>query len=440
MSGRAGPIVAWGLWDWGSAAFNVVVTTFVFTVYLTGSAFGPDASVDALLGWTLAGAGALVALLAPITGQRADTSGHRTRLLGVNTFLVVGLTLAMFFVRPAPEFLPLGLLLLAAATVCFEFAGVQYNALLPRVSTPATVGKVSGFGWGMGYVGGIALLLIAFFTLLEPAVGLFGVSDEDGLDVRATMLLAGLWFAIFSIPALLTLRDRAGPARAPGPRRVGLIESYRRLGRHVVTLWRETPNTVRFLIASAVFRDGLVGVFTFGGVLASSVFGFSRREVLVFAIVINVVAGISTVLVGVLDDRLGPKPVIVASLVGVLVSGGVLFVLRDAGAWVFWAAGLTLGLFVGPAQSASRTFLTRLIPAGHEGEVFGLYATTGRAVSFLAPAAFAGFVALGGAPAFGILGLLLVVAVGLALVLWVPAPGSSRAGSPANVERGTPDT
>jgi len=145
-----------------------------------------------------------------------------------------------------------------------------------------------------------------------------------------------------------------------------------------------------------------------------------------FAIAANIVAGVSTIAVGALDDRVGAKPVIVTALVGLVISASLIFVLHDAGKLVFWIAGLALCLFVGPAQSASRTFLGRLIPPGREGEIFGLYATTGRAVSFLAPTAFALFISIGGAPQFGILGIVLVLALGLALFIPVRSTPANR--------------
>src|SRR6478735_9604715 len=202
-------VVAWAFWDWGSAAFNAVVTTFVFTIYLTSPSFGPENTVEPQLAWALAIAGLAVAVFAPISGQRGDLSGHRKRWLAVNTALVVALMLAMFFVEPAPEYLPLGIALVAVGSVCFEFASVNYNAMLAQISTPATVGKVSGFGWGMGYVGGIALLVFLYLGFIQPEVGLFGVGSEDGLDVRVAMLIAGLWFGAFAIPVLLTVPGNA---------------------------------------------------------------------------------------------------------------------------------------------------------------------------------------------------------------------------------------
>lgn len=415
-----GRVVAWAFWDWGSAAFNAVVTTFVFTVYITGSAFGDKDVISAQLGWALAIAGFLIAALAPVTGQRSDTSGRRKFWLGVNTFIVVALTAAMFFVEASPSFLLLGLVLVAAGNVFFEFAGVNYNAMLGQVSTPRTIGKVSGFGWGMGYLGGIVLLLIVYFGFIKPEVGLFGVTGENGLAVRVTMLIAAAWFGLFALPVLLRVPEYRS-AQAARREKVGFLRSYVVLGQDIARLWQTSRQTVYFLIASAVFRDGLAGVFTFGGVLAASVFGFSPGEVIIFAIAANVVAGIATIISGSLDDRLGAKPVIVTALIGLIVCGGLVFFLHDGGQIVFWTAGLALCLFVGPAQSASRTFLARLIPAGREGEVFGLYATTGRAASFLAPTAFALMVTVFGATYWGILGIVLVLFVGLLLLLPVVA-------------------
>ncbi|TYL55967.1 MFS transporter [Nocardioides sp. BGMRC 2183] len=423
------PVYAWGLWDWGSAAFNAVITTFVFSVYITSDSFGDGASSK--LGWALAGAGVLVALFAPLTGQRADRSGRRGFWLGVNTLLVIVASAGMFFVQPDESYLWLGLLLLAAGNVFFEFASVNYNAMLSDVSTRATVGRVSGLGWGLGYIGGIVLLLIVYFGLISPEVGLFGVSDEDAMDVRVTMLLCALWTAIFSIPVLLTLRDGDRPARGDRTR-IGVLASYKLLFASIADLWRSDRSTVWFLLASAVFRDGLAGVFTFGAVIAANVFGFTDGGVIIFGIAANVVAGLATIGFGFLDDALGAKRVIVISLVSMVIAGVVIFFLHDGGTGVFWAFGLLLCIFVGPAQSASRSYLWRLIPPGREGQVFGLYATTGRAVSFMAPAAFAGAIWLGAAITgvtdtddaeyFGILGIIAVVLLGLTLLVTLVKP------------------
>lgn len=440
------PVTAWALWDWGSAAFNAVITTFVFTRWLTSDAFvepavaaeGGDALDAALaehstwLGWGLTAAGVLIALLAPMSGTRADGSGRRRRGLAVQTAITVALCASMAFVRPDPDSLTanlvLGIALLATANLTFELASVHYNAMLPRVATPATLGRISGIGWGAGYVGGIVLLLVLFVGFINPEVGWFGVTGEDGANIRVAVLVSALWFGAFAIPVLLAVPDPPD-AGTGARRRPGILESYRKIVTDVRDLWRTSRSTVLFLLSSAVYRDGLAGVFTFGAVIASGTFGFSASEVVVFAIAANVVAGISTVLAGLLDDRVGPRALIIGSLTGLVLAGVATFLLSGLGTSAFWVCGLLLCLFVGPAQSASRSLLTRVAPPGRESQIFGLYATTGRAASFLAPLAFSTFVAVSGSQRWGILGLVLVIALGLAALLPLRLPAARVRGA-----------
>ena len=417
---RKRTVLAWSLWDWGSAAFNAVVTTFVFSVYITQPAFGPEHQVTAQLGTALLVAGIIVALLAPIAGQLSDAAGKRKLWLGVNTLVVVAATMLLVLVAPEPNFLMLGLVLLAIGNVAFEFASVSYNAMLSQVSTNANVGRVSGFGWGMGYLGGIVLLALLLVGFVFPDPGWFGVTHEGGWNIRIAMVVSAAWFALSAIPVFFAVPEIGeDPTRTPGVR--GIVTAYATLGRSIANLWRTARQTLFFLVASAVFRDGLAGVFTFGGVIAARSFGFDNTTVIIFAIVANVVAGIATITAGFIEDRAGAKAIMVWSILLMVASALLVFILAPLGTWVFWVFGLVLCIFVGPVQSASRTFLTRLIPEGREGEIFGLYATTGRAVSFLAPAAFTLAVTLGGAAIFGILGIALVLLVGL--VLLVPVRG-----------------
>jgi UMF1 family MFS transporter len=425
-----GQVAAWAAWDWGSAAFNAVVTTFVFTVFLTSGAFvepgADEAATKALhsqwLGWGLAAAGLLVALTAPALGTLADAGGRRRPLLAVTSGVVGASVLALWFVEPVEggmtQAVLLGIVLLAVGTIAFEIASVAYNALLLQISGPRTIGRISGIGWGAGYVGGIMLLLVLYVGFIQPDVGWFGVTSEGGLDVRVSMLVAGAWFLVFAVPVLLFVPDHRRPGAPPA--RVGVAGAYRAVGAPVAQLWRERRSTLRFLVASAVFRDGLTGVFTFGGVLAAGTFGFSPGDVIVFAIAANVVAGASTIASGWLDDRYGPRRLVTVALVVLVLSGSAVFFLHDAGKNAFWVAGLVLSACVGPAQSASRGLLARLAEPGRETELFGLYATTGRAATFLAPAAFALAIALGGGQEqyWGVLGIVAVLLVGL--VLFVP--------------------
>lgn len=435
---------AWALWDWGSASFNAVVTTFVFSTYLASGLFvdplivaaaGNDDRNPALMlakaenatiiSGALTIAGILVALLAPILGQRSDGSGRRKLWLGINTGLVVLAMAAMFFVAPVPSYIYVGAALLAFGNVFFEFASVNYNAMIVQVSTPKTVGRVSGFGWGMGYVGGIVLLIILLVLFIQSfgsptGNGLLNVpfgSVGGSLDIRFAILVSALWFAIFALPVLLRVPEIPPRSRT---NRVSFLGSYRQLFQTIAALARRSPHVLMFLLASAVFRDGLAAVFTFGAIIAAQVFGFTASEVIYFAVAANVVAGVGTFIGGWLDDRVGSKAIIVFSLCGLVVAGTAVLVI-GSGKSGFWVAGLALCLFVGPVQSSSRSFLARITPPGREGEIFGLYATTGRAVSFLAPALFGLFVGLTGDTRFGIVGIVIVLLLGLALMIPVRA-------------------
>jgi MFS transporter, UMF1 family len=414
-----GRVLSWGLWDWGSAAYNAVILTFVFSVYLTG-AVGADLpgtiSANTWFSWSLGIAGFFVAVLAPITGQRADAGGRRKLSLGIWTALTIATMAGLFFVQDDYQYLFLGLGLLALGSIFFEFASVSYNAMLRQVSTPHTIGRVSAFGWSLGYFGGIVLLLVCYVGFIAPDVGWFGVTSEQGLNIRVVALFAALWFTAFALPVMFAVPEITG---APRTRRVGFLASYRVLFRDLRELFRTDRHTVYFLGASALFRDGLNAVFAFGAVLAVTVYGINEADVLIFGVAANVVSAVGALVAGRFDDRLGPKIVIVVSLIGMLVSGGILLFL--SGPTAFWVFGLLLTLFVGPAQSSSRTFLARLAPPGREGQLFGLYATTGRAVSFLAPTLFGFFILVFGTDRAGIVGILLVLGLGL-LALWPVRP------------------
>ncbi len=422
-------MLAWGMWDWGTQPFNTVITTFVFSVYLTSESFGATNTTSTALAISTALAGLFVALLAPVLGQNSDRSGRTVSHLRVQTWLLAGLSASLFFVVPEPGFLWVGLGLLAVGSVVSEIAGVNYNSTIDQVATTRTVGRVSGFGWGMGYLGGIIVLLLIYFAFIQPDVGLFGVTSANGLDIRVSMVVCGVWTLLFTIPAFLLLKDRPRE-RTP---RVGVAQSYRLVWRSIRGLWAVSRHTVYFLLASALFRDGLAGVFAFGAILAAGTFGLTAGDVIIFGAAANIVAGVATMGFGLLDDRLGPKRVILISLGALVVLGILIFVLHDGGKAVFWPLGLLMTVFVGPAQAASRSFLARLVPEGKGGEIFGLYATTGRVVSFLSPLLFGVFIAVGAAVTgqentqyWGILGIVVILAAGFAVMIPVKEHGEHR--------------
>ncbi|MGP6174571.1 MFS transporter [Corynebacterium sp. A21] len=425
-------VTAWGLWDWGSAALNAVLITFIFSVYLTdsvGQNIGETVNILGLditatpaqwYGWAMGAAGVGVALLAPVMGQRSDIRGTRKRGVALWTMITVVLMAMLVSIRnDDASYFWLGITILAVASVTFELAEVNYFAMLKQVSTPENVGRVSGFGWSMGYFGGIVLLLACFLGFVSGSGetrGVLGLPAEGGFNIRMVALFAAVWFFVFALPVFF----RVPEIPPSGEKSLGIIGSYRKLFSDLAELWREDRNAVFFLISSAVFRDGLAGVFTFGAILAVLVYGLSPGDVLLFGVAANVFSAIGAVLGGWLDDRIGPKPVILGSLGLMIIAAAVLYFVE--GPTMFWIFGLMLCIFVGPAQSASRTFLSRIAPEGRDGQMFGLYATTGRSVSWMTPLVFGWFVGWFGDDRAGIIGIGVVLAVGALLLLGVRKP------------------
>jgi MFS transporter, UMF1 family len=423
-------VLAWALWDCGSTGLAAIVVTFVFSVYLTGSVGKgmPGGTPPASwLGRALAVAGFTIAALAPVIGVWVEEPRRRRTVLTILTGFAVVLTGAMSLIRDRPEYLWPGLALLAATAACGDLASVPYNAMLRQLSTPATSGRISGFGWASGYVGSVVLLVVVYLGFISgkgDTRGLLHLSTADGVNVRAAMLLASGWFAAFALPLLLTAHRLPSLTEVTAPM-AGLLGGYRRLWSDLAAEWRRDRNLVYFLLASAVFRDGLAGVFTFGAVLGVNVYRVSSANVLIFGMAASVVAALGAVLGGLFDDRIGSKPVIVGSLA--LIVALALTLMALSGPRAFWICGLLLCLFIGPVQSSSRTLLLRMSSHGKEGVAFGLYTMTGRAVSFLAPWLFSVFVDVFHAVRAGMGGLCLVMGVGLLGMLMVRAPRRSLA-------------
>lgn len=424
--GRA-RVLAWALWDCGATGLNAIVITFVFSVYLTGSV-GADLPGDTTpaswLGRAMTIAGLAVAVLAPATGIWVDAPVRRRRVLALTTGAAVVLTAAMSLIRDDHRYLMPGLILLACAAACNEIATVPYNAMLRQLSTRETSGRISGLGLAMGYTGSVVLLLLAYVGFIAgdgDTRGLLGIPIEDGQNVRAVMLLTAVWFMLFALPMFVII-PRV-PATGPIDR-VGFFGAYRKLWAEIRGEWQRDRNVVYYLVASAVFRDGLAGVFAFGAVLGVNVYGISEADVLLFGISACVIAAVGALTGGMLDDRVGSKPIIVGSLICLIAVGLSLLVL--SGPVAFWVCGLLLCLFIGPTLSSARTLMLRITPDGKEGVAFGLYTTVGRAASFLAPWLFFTFIDVFGTDRAGMGGLCVVLALGLVGMLAVRTPSAAR--------------
>ncbi|MEH3129628.1 MAG: MFS transporter [Mycolicibacterium neoaurum] len=417
---RRSQVRSWVLYDCGATSVNAIVVTFVFSVYLTnavGDGLPGETSPSSWLGRALTVAGLIVALLAPITGVWVDAPHRRRRALALLTGAVVVLVAGMSFIGTNYSYLWAGLALLAITAACNDLATVPYNAMLSQLSTPATSGRISGAGLAVGYGGSVGLLLIIYALFISGDGGLLGLPTDDGQNVRAAMLLTAAWFLVFALP--LVLKGPNPPADA-AHRPIGIIASYRKLWHEVRSEWRRDRNVVYYLVASAVFRDGLTGVFTFGAVLGVNVYGISPASVLLFGVCACLVAALGAVVGGLLDDRFGAKPVILGALSLMIIVGLTLMTL--SGQLAFWVCGLLLCLFIGPTLSAARTQMLRMSTAGKEGVAFGLYMTTGRAAAPLAPWLFFLFIDAFGTDRAGMGGLCAVLGLGLILMLGVKTP------------------
>ena len=357
-----------------------MVVTFVFATYFV-RAVAPD-PVSGTAAWAGAqtAAGIAIALAAAPLGAIADRGGHGRLFLGLCVAVLSAACAALWFVRPHAGDSALALGLVAAATIAFEIGFVFYNAMLPRLAPPGRVGRVSGLGWAMGYAGGIVCLGLCLVVLIDPHPPLFGLDAASAQPVRATALFAALWIAVFSVPVLVL---RPAPAHRPGWR-VALRDG---LGALLASLRHAaTDRTLRrFLIARMLYTDGLATLFAFGGIFAAGTFHMGARAVLELGIALNVTAGIGAAGFGLVQDRLGEKRTVLIAVGALAVLGAA--VLAARGAAMFWACALLLGLFVGPAQSASRALMARLAPAGHRAASFGLFAFSGRVTGFVGPAA-----------------------------------------------------
>jgi len=358
-------VAAWCFYDWANSAFTTMVVTFVYATYFTKT-FAADENLGTEL-WSkgIVVSAILIALLSPVLGTLADRGGARRRALMLATLVCVVATAALTFVAPGGNnsvLLALGIFVVA--NVAFEVGMVFYNAFLPAIVPQERIGRVSGYGWALGYVGGLLALVVGLvgFVGLGDMSPLLPLSTEQGFNIRATNLLVAGWFLVFSIPAFIYLKD--GPATSPGLDIRGAFAEVANTFRQI----RHYREIVKFLLARLIYNDGLVTIFAFGAIYAAGTFGMSFGEVMIFGIALNVAAGAGALLFGFVDDKVGGKTTIMVSLVALSIAT-VISVLAPTR----------------PNQSASRSLMGRFVPEKHQAEFFGFFAFSGKATAFMGP-------------------------------------------------------
>jgi UMF1 family MFS transporter len=415
-------LLAWCFFDWANSGFPTVITTFVFAAYFA-QAVAPDAvRGQALWGHALSIGGLVVAVASPLLGAVADRAGARKPWLAAFSLLCLGATALLWTVEPEPSWAFRGLVLMTLATIAFELTMVFYNAMLPDLVPERLIGRLSGWGWGLGYFGGLACLALCLVLFVQADPPPFGLDKERLEHVRVVGPVVALWFALFSLPLFLLVPDRPpSGVRVADAMRQGAREfraTLRRLGQH--------GPIARFLLASLLYLNGLQTLFAFGGIYAAGEFGMSTAEIIQFGIALNVTAGAGAFLFGFVDDRIGARATIFIALAGVIIPGAGILLVRDTG-W-FWALALLLGTFLGPAQAAGRSMMARMAPQGLEAEMFGLYALAGKATNFLGPLVLSLATLATGSQRWGMSTILVFLVAGFLILMTVRPPARSPDG------------
>ena len=434
------------LFDWAAQPFFTVITTFIFGPYLVSRLAQDPAAGQAAWSYTLTLSGIVIALLAPVMGSIADASGARKPWIAAFATIKILSLAALWYAAPGSSLL-FAIAMIVLATVAAEFSIVFNDSMMPRLVSPADTGRISNIAWGLGYLGGM-IVLVAVVALIaaNPATGktaigiapLFGLDPATGEDARITGPISALWYLVFILPMFFFTPDE----KKGLPIAAAVSAGFADLSVALRDL-RKKPGILRFLIARMIYQDGVNGLLALGGTFAAGMFAWQTFELGIYGIMLNVVAIGGCLFASRLDRRLGSKAVVVISLVCLTVAtlgivstgpGFTLFGLvplstADSGALFATAAekayilyGLLIGIAFGPVQASARSYLAQSIHPDEAGRYFGLYALSGRATSFLAPLSVALVTTATGSARIGMMALIAFLSAGLLLLLRTPYP------------------
>lgn len=368
------------MYDFANSAYTTLIVTFIYSIYFV-SAIAPDKIYGTALwsrGVTLTAL--LTAFLSPVLGALADHGNAQKTFLFISTVIGAAGSAMLWFVNPGQVYQALFWFVLS--NLAFEIGMVFYNAFLPNISSEKNIGRISGIGWGVGYIGGLLAMFVAMVGFINPEVPWFGLSRESGANIRATCILVALWYGLFSIPLFTLVKSKScnqiknnGKAAIVRAAFADLKDTFKDI--------RSYREIVKLLIARMIYNDGLVTIFAFGGIYAAGTFGFSFKEIMIFGIVLNVAAGTGALIMGIFDDKLGGKTTIMIS--NIILTLAVVLAVCAPGKAMFWAAGVLVGFFAGPNQSASRSLLSRFVPREKENQFFGFFAFSGKLTAFFGP-------------------------------------------------------
>ena len=454
---KVGPagIAGWLLFDWASQPFWTLITTFVFAPYFAAAVAPTPELGQAWWGYATGFAGLFIAFMSPILGSIADATGPRKPWIILFSLMLVAGSSTLWIAAPgATDTVIWVLVAFAIATIGAEFGIVFTNAMMPDLVDEDRLGRLSGNGWAIGYVGGlVALIAVLGLMSASPETGktlpgldpIFGLDAEAREGDRISGPFSALWYVIFVIPLFLFTPDT--PRKRSIASAVG--HGFSDLKATLISLF-DHSNVLVFLIARMFYQDALVALFAFGGIYAAGVLGWSIIEVGIFGILLSITGTFGSWIGGLLDDRLGPKTVVSWSLgllllccIGVVsTSRDQIFFLIDvapraAGDPMFSAApdivylilGGLIGAGAGPMQAASRTLLVKLAPRDRMTQYFGLYALTGKVTSFVGPLSVGIVTQLSNSQRIGIIPMIALFGIGLVLLTRVRVERATEAGN-----------
>jgi len=430
--------LGWAMYDWAAQPFFTIIFTFIFGPYFVSQVVGDPVAGQALWGDTQTIAGLIMAFMAPVLGSLADATGPRKPwVIGFSTLCILA-CFGLWFAVPGADSATLAFVIacVVIGVIGVEFSIVFNNAMLPNLASGERIGRLSGFGWAMGYVGGlIALVIMLIVTGQLPGIPGPGFADP-ATPSRLAGPFSGLWFLVFLIPFLIWTPDTP---KIVDSRVEAVKKALRELRRTIGTL-PQRPNIFRFLIARMIYYDGLNAIFAFGGIYVAAQFGWGLLELGLFGIIALATGIPGSLMGGWLDDRIGSKATLFLSVGGLIVvvvgllsvgDGHVFFFVPmdfptpDDGLFASSAelvvVGLTalLGIVAGPAQAASRSMVTRLAPPDQMGQYFGLFSLSGKVTSFVAPFAIARVTEASESSRIGVSVILVFLVVGLAILTGV---------------------
>lgn len=450
---------AWGMFDWANQPFFTVITTFIFAPYFT-NVMAPDPTAgQAAWGYVQALAGLAVALASPLLGAMADRSGPRKPYMLVFQALTAAGCLALWWALPGQvSAFWLAAVALTVATIGAELSIVFNNALLPTLVPPERMGRLSGLGWGLGYVGGLIALFAVLIVSRPELAGiqvpegqaLFGLSLAAHEVERLTGPASAIWLVIFVLPMFLLTPDVPRTGRGGWDAAAGAVRQLR----ETLVRVRGYRNEMLYLLAYFIYTNGINAVIAFGGVYFAASFGWGTTQLGIFGIIVTIFAAIGCFIGGWLDDRIGSRPTVMIAVFGMalatvgvlsLTADTVLFVIATApvapGGALFGSLqeqvgllfAVLIGLCLGPSQAASRSLIGRLAPSQMFGEFYGLFALSGRASAILAPLLIGIVTQVTDSRRMGIAVVLVFLFAGLALLLPVrerraPPPEAIPAG------------